>query len=218
MDPLIMARFLKLDEEPDRRTGEVPKDHPPPQQLLEMHRAFIAKEGMMTGFYRSLILHKQAPYPPCTRSAAELKPMSISQMKIGTHHRGFRVLIRVLTPPVREYHPVIAIVIDEEGTATMLQLYHAASEAVVPTVETLRPGSYYLIKEPYFRMLKNLLEYPLYTLRVDHCSDIMLLSDSHELLPAKCEEHKAPLYTSKDIRMQGNVAVGKNSWAEAERL
>jgi hypothetical protein len=221
MDPNVMAivdrRLRELDKQADRRKGEIPEDQFSPKELVEMHMAYIAKADMMTGIYRFLTMHQQAPYPPCTRPAAELKPIKISDLRVGTHHRGCRILVRILTPPARVF-PVVAIVGDEEGAATMLQFYHAPSEAVVPTSETLRMWSYYLIKEPYFKWLDKLVDQSVYTLRVDHASDIMLLRVGDELLPARCREPLAPIHTSKDIRMKGNAAVEKKSWAEAERL
>lgn len=153
------------------------------------------------------------PYPPCIRAANELDSIAISQAGIETHHRGKRLVVRVITSPTREVG-LMAAVEDEEGTATWLQLHNQPSEAVVPAKQTLQLGSCYLIKEPFATGYPDCN----YSLRVDHPGDISLLPLDHELIPAKWRKNEVLAGKSREMRMKGNDAVGKARWAEAEEL
>ncbi|KAB5586143.1 hypothetical protein GE09DRAFT_1210722 [Coniochaeta sp. 2T2.1] len=220
----LQGRINQLDEQARRRIGEIPTDHVPPGMLVKMHASVLANDVVLTNLYRMWTLLPQSPYLPCTRPGAELEPITIAHLQIGTHHRGRSVLVRIVTPPLRlqsnltPVQPIIAIVKDAEGAMTMLQLWHSATKADTPVSETLRVGSTYLIKEPLFKLLYNWVPGFIYCLRVDHYSDILLLPDDHELLPVQWRGSQAKASTSKHLRVQGNEAVAKKAWAEAERL
>lgn len=152
-------------------------------------------------------------YLPCIHAAKELDPIAISQMKMETHHRGKRVIVRAIMPPFRTV-ALVTFIEDEEGTKTSLQVFNQPSETVVPARQTLRFGSCYLIKEPFVTA-----DPPGdYSLRVDHPGDIFLLPPDHELTPAKWGKSadEALVGRSREMRMRGNDAVGKKRWAEAE--
>lgn len=104
---------------------------------------------------------------------------------------------------------------DEEGTLSFLQVFHQPRHKVLPGNQTLRPGGCYLIKEPF---LTFTFDGAYRSLRVDHPSDILLLHHGHELLPAKWSNDNAVVGTSRDMRMDGNIAVDEERWAEAESL
>ncbi|KAJ4016211.1 hypothetical protein NW752_003334 [Fusarium irregulare] len=121
-----------------RRKGQAALDHPPPQRLVS---SFIMK--LMASSYRPqpkehtiATTQVPAPYPPCIHSVNDLEPIMISDMRLETHHRGKKIMLRVLTPPDR-ITAVMAIVEDEKGTAVLLQLYHQPDETIVPTTEIL---------------------------------------------------------------------------------
>ncbi|KAI0837710.1 hypothetical protein F5Y06DRAFT_63003 [Hypoxylon sp. FL0890] len=198
------------------RKGETPRNLPSPSFLIQQHmlqlQSQLQSNAHLLSQERHTIATSQvpAPYPPCTLRATELKPIPISQMKLETHHRGCKVVVRVMVPPSR-ITAIMAIVEDERGTATLLQLYNQPPEALVPAGESLRQGCFYLLKEPFFKGTAS----GSYSLRVDHVSDIMLLSDSDELVPTKWRKTKTIAETSGSIRKRGNEAVGKKNWAEA---
>lgn len=153
-------------------------------------------------------------YLPCIHTAKELDPIAISQMKMETHHRGKRVIVRPFIPPLRTVVALVTIIEDEEGTKARLQVWNQPSETVVPARQTLRSGSCYLIKEPFVTA-----DPPgEYSLRVDHPGDIFLLPPDHELIPAKWRNSadEALVGRSREMRMKGNDAVSKKRWAEAE--
>lgn len=159
---------------------------------------------------------RPSPYPPCILSANKLDPIPISQMEPETHHRGKRTAIRVNGAPLWiGFEALMTSIEDEEGTLSFLHVFHQPRAAVVPAKQTLRPGGCYLIKEPFFTFSAD---GAYYSLRVDHPSDIMSLPEGHELLPARWSNHNAVLEKSRDMRKNGNVAVEKEKWAEAESL
>ncbi|OIW27209.1 SET domain-containing protein [Coniochaeta ligniaria NRRL 30616] len=183
-------------ERASSRKGEIPDDHPVRQP-----------DHPIT----SLI---PAAYPPCTVSAADLKPIFISQMELETHHRGTRIVVRVRTQPIDAY-AIRAIVEDDKGTVVMLQVYNQPEDETVPCWETLRQGCFYLLKEPFFN---STIDEGTYSIQVDHVSDIVSLSEDDELIPTKWRKPKTTIGTSQSIRMEGNEAVRERYWAEAERL
>lgn len=201
------------------RKGEQPSDHPPTWLLLQSFMSQLEANNAQLSRSQKVIATSQvpAPYAPCTLPAADLKPMTISQMKLETHHRGHQIVVRVLTPPDR-MTAVMAIVEDEEGTAVLLQLYHQPAETVVPKVNILQQGGYVLIKEPFF---KTAATNGSYNIRADHVSDVIFLDDTNDLVPKKWRKRVETIATglsSREIRLQGNKAVEKMEWAMAERL
>lgn len=155
-----------------------------------------------------------SPYQPCIHAASKLNPIAISQMKPETHHRGNRIVVHVSILSNHTLGLVRAVVVDEKGTHGFLQLYHQLSEAAGPAEQFLRLGRCYLIKEPFLNAVIDGVR----SLRVDHPSDILLLSLDHELLPAKWRKTEPVAAGSRDMRMKGNDAVGKMRWTEAEDL
>ena len=138
----------------------------------------------------------------------------ISRMELERHHRGNYSLIHVLTPPDR-MTAVIAVVEDEEGTAVLLQLYNQPEECRVRKGLILREGDVCIIKEPFFKATTE----GSYSLRVDHVSDIIWLQDVDERVPLRWRTRILKLdETSQAIRLQGNDAVKKRDWAQAECL
>lgn len=154
-----------------------------------------------------------SPYPPCVLPANELKPIAISQIEVNNPNRGKRTVIRVITAPQKLDVALTAMVMGED-TVACLVLYCQPFDEVVPAKQSLRPGSCYLIKEP----LAVLSPYHTIVLRVDHPSDIFLLPFDHEFVPAKWQKKDVLGGSSREIRMKGNDAVGKEQWAEAEDL
>lgn len=203
-----------------RRKGEIPKDHAPTFLQVQMHMMIyqqVQRQKCRTDrdqSFQMITTQIPAAYPPCTRSAAELKPISISEMGLETHHRGRKVVVRVLVP-ARHINAVMAVVEDEKGTGTLLQVYYQPEEEVVPAEEVLRCECFYLIKEPYFKATTS---DDSYSLRIDHPGDLVFLSEGNELIPPKWRKSKTIFGTSNHFRVQGNEAVGKKNWAWAEEL
>ncbi|KAI1068277.1 hypothetical protein LB507_004252 [Fusarium sp. FIESC RH6] len=199
-----------------RRKGQAVRDHPPSQQLIS---SFTMK--LMANSYRLqpsentiAITQVPAPYPPCIDSANDLKPIMISDMRLETHHRGKKIMLRVLTPPDR-MTAVMAVVEDEKGTAVLLQLYHQPDETIVPATEILNANMVYILKEPFFKCATD----GTYSLRVDHPSDIIRLDGADDRIPSRWRPSMViSSGNSTVIRKRGNEAVQAKKWAEALRL
>ncbi|CZS75136.1 unnamed protein product [Fusarium graminearum] len=155
-----------------------------------------------------------APYPPCIVSANDLEAIMISDMRLETHHRGKKIMLRVLTPPDR-MTAVMAIVEDEKGIAVLLQLYHQPEESIVPATEILSPNMVCILKEPFFKCVTD----GTYSLRVDHPGDIIWMDGADDRIPSHWRPSMVILgENSSDIRKQGKGAVQSKKWAEALRL
>lgn len=155
-----------------------------------------------------------APYPPCIVSANDLEAIMISDMRLETHHRGKKIMLRVLTPPDR-MTAVMAIVEDEKGIAVLLQLYHQPEESIVPATEILSPNMVCILKEPFFKCATD----GTYSLRVDHPGDIIWMDGADDRIPSHWRPSMVILgENSSDIRKQGKGAVQSKKWAEALRL
>ncbi|KAI8227020.1 hypothetical protein K4K55_008211 [Colletotrichum sp. SAR 10_96] len=211
----ITALFRRLHQAAERagsRKGETPTDHPPSNILVARfmmaRSASLARSGDQTTYSTTQV---PPPYPPCVRSAASLRPLPISKMKLEEHHRGKQVVIRTMTPPDK-MNAVMAIAEDEEGTAVLLQLYNQPED--VKADELLPQSSVHIIKEPFFKVTTD----GKYSLRVDHVSDILLLSANDERIPKRWRTPKQTDGNSEETRLQGNAAVKQQDWGRAERL
>lgn len=140
--------------------------------------------------------------------------MLISEMRLETHHRGRKVMLRVLTQPYR-INTVLLLVEDEAGNGTILQLHHILEESLMPCEEVASEGRVCILKEPYFKVAVD----GSYSLRVDHVNDIMWLAEDDEQVPSKWRTKGLPKdISSLQHRTQGNEAVKATQWAKALRL
>lgn len=200
-----------------KRQGEAVQDHPSPEQLIANFMGNLTSNppsvqiGHRNG--RMILAPNPTPYAPCHRLLCELKPLKIAQLRLETHHRGGMVVVRVRTPPKRMALAVVAIVEDEKGTATTLQLFHQPEELDVPAKEILQPDMVLALKEPFLKYCTE----GSYALRVDHVSDVTWLEGAEEHVPIQWRRSLI-LKDSTRIRLQGNDAVQSQKWAEAERL
>ncbi|KAJ3535514.1 hypothetical protein NM208_g7101 [Fusarium decemcellulare] len=212
----FMRHVQSAAERAAGRKGQLVRDHPPPLLLessfmMKFHGSPIGPQSDENTVSTTQV---PAPYPPCIVPAEDLKPISIAEMRLETHHRGKKVVLRVLTPPDR-LTAVMAIVEDQMRTAVLLQLYHQPVEAVVPAKEILASDMVFILKEPFFKCATD----GSYSLRVDHPSDIIWLNEGDERIPANWAPSVIKLNKdSKNLRMQGNDAVQGQQWAEAHRL
>ncbi|KAI2779923.1 hypothetical protein F4815DRAFT_499978 [Daldinia loculata] len=181
-----------------RRKGEKPRDHPPPSFLVLQFIMKLNKSASMGDMANHKLYTSQVPpyYPPCIRSAQDLKPLMISEMMLENHHRGSYALVRVLTPPDR-MTAVMAIVEDEEGTAILLQLYNQPEESKVAKEHILKAQDICIIKEPFFKVTNS----GSYSLRVDHVSDIIWPEDTDNRIPLEYTDAIHAANTAKEEQL-----------------
>lgn len=213
---VLMQKIQDAAEKAAQRKGQMVSDHPSVEELIWKHLLKLRYASLHVQGREHQILTTQvpAPYLPCIVSEKDLKPITISEMKLETHHRGRKVMLRVLTPPQR-ITAVMAIVEDENRTGVVLQLYHQPEETVVPANEIMGPDMVCILKEPFFKCATD----GSYSLRVDHPSDIIWLSATDDRVPLHWQPKIVELnQDSKRIREKGNKAVEGEKWAEALRL
>ncbi|PHH76815.1 hypothetical protein CDD80_1193 [Ophiocordyceps camponoti-rufipedis] len=196
-----------------QRKGQKVHDHASPEEMISQF--MMVRRAMQSSHAGGSLITSQVPlpYPACSRSFTDLAAINISDMRLETHHRGNKTLLRVCTPANR-MTAVMAIVEDEQGTATLLQLYFQPEETEMPAECILQPGRVCLVKEPFFKRSTD----GTYSIRVDHVSDIIWLDNDDEKIPEAWRGPSIMSKTSHSFRSQGNDAVGLANWAEAHDL
>ncbi|KUJ15993.1 SET domain-containing protein, partial [Mollisia scopiformis] len=148
------------------------------------------------------------PYPPCTVSVQDLKPMNLSDLRMETHHRGHVLTVRRVAPVVKLVASSWTVVEEESsGETERLEIsLHKSNHGQ----EILDLGSLFQIKEPYFTL--NDEGGP--TIRIDHPSDLFCT----DTLPtgssgSSPEGHGESGYsesgqkTARDFKEEGNAAL-----------
>ena len=148
------------------------------------------------------------PYPPSSKSASELSPLSIDDLELESHHRGKVLVLRCIEQPIRSA-AIQTIVEDSNGTAERLALYNVPSSF---KSEDILPQDFVLAaKEPYYEQSG---QGP--CIRVDHPSDIVSLSLSSGLLLESFRQAESK--TALQLKDEGNTAYGSKSYLLALRL
>ena len=96
----------------------------------------------------------------------------------------------------------VLAILEEQGVALLLQLYHQPDEAVIPLEEILQPGDDFIIKEPFFKVATN----GSYTLRVDHPGDMVRLLHGDDCIPVQWKTRSRAVFpkASTETRAQGH--------------
>lgn len=213
----MLKHFQANAERAMRRKGQKPQDHSPRRELVSTFMLQLQALTDTIDASPNAVATTQVhpPYLPRVKSIEDLKPIMIKEMALKTHHRGRMIYLEVLTPPSC-ITAVTAIVGDGEGTAVLLQLYHQAEKPRVLLHEILWPGRVCILKEPFFKATTT---DGTYGLRVDHDSDIIWLDKTDERMSPKWRTPMQGLgFSSHHLRLQGNAAVQRQDWTEAEHL
>jgi tetratricopeptide (TPR) repeat protein len=137
------------------------------------------------------------PYPPCTTSLSGLKPMEMSDLRMETHHRGRKLVIKRESPVVTLVARSWTMVQNEEGTdAERLEMcLHKARHGE----DVLESTKRFIIKEPYF----TLTDQGEPTLRIDHPSDLVACQEE----PKKYEDAAVAEKKARILKNEGNTAL-----------
>ncbi len=113
-------------------------------------------------------------YPPCAVSLKDLQPMSLVDLKMDTHHRGYRLTLKRVSPVVVLAARSWAMVQDETvlETERLEIVLHKSRHGN----DVLESSSFFVIKEPYF----TLTDQGEATLMVDHPTDLAPCTDEHD--------------------------------------
>lgn len=161
--------------------GQLVTDHPNPEVLAEAFRQETARHNGTPEKKPIYVIEIQDLHEPCLIPEKDLEPMSISDMRLQTHHRGKKVLLWVKTALARAA-AVVTIVEDEEGTAVLLAL-HQQLEEDLSAVRHPAQDSVAVLKNPFFDKIAE----GTYSLQVYHPSDIIWLEHHDERIPSSGE-------------------------------
>ncbi|KAL2810626.1 hypothetical protein BJX63DRAFT_444568 [Aspergillus granulosus] len=144
-------------------------------------------------------------YPPSVAALSTLKRVLIRDLTLETHHRGFYILLRAVTPTDR-MTAVMAVVEDEGGDVLVLQLYNQEKE--LSTDGRLVEGTAILVKEPYLKIMAD----ENYGIRVDHLSDIRILPSHDPLVPLSWGGRRGMDPTASYCKAKGNDHFNKGQY------
>ena len=119
------------------------------------------------------------PYPPCLVALADLEPITLSELRMATHHRGRVLSVTKASPVVKRPESSWAIVKDEgvdcnsdsndnSNDGERLELY--LHQSLHSGVDLLEAGETFHIKEPFFTLNDRGEQ----TVRVDHPCDLVV--------------------------------------------
>lgn len=218
----LMKRLERSVAKANENKGHLAHHHPPEAVIGALINNFqlgpqgppMRREDQKTTGHVMLITD---PHPPSITPAAELEAIPFSQMRLQMPQHGKKVLVRLITPPVRDTTTVKAVVEDEEGTAVFLELSQHLEDKVEPHWEVVLHNSVAIIKEPFF------IDEPC-ALKVDHPGDIVWLREGDDRIPQKWRvgiyrgvpdglPHNTDFY-----RMYGNKCMGEKQYAAAHRV
>jgi tetratricopeptide (TPR) repeat protein len=139
------------------------------------------------------------PYPPCTASLDDLEPMKLADLKMETHHRGRKLLVKRESPVVTLVARSWTMVQDQDGEgAERLEMCLHKTRHGEDVLESVKS---FVIKEPYF----TLTDQGEATLRIDHPSDLVLCYQ--EAKGKDTEDAEAAEKIATRCKTQGNTAL-----------
>jgi tetratricopeptide (TPR) repeat protein len=147
------------------------------------------------------------PYPPCTASLEDLEEMSFNELKMETHHRGKKLIIKRASPVVGLAVRSWCMVQDEEGKET--ERLDFGLHKLRHNEEVLELTKLFVIKEPYF----TLTDEGEATIRIDHPSDLVSLTN--EVAKEDLKDAAAAEKAATKCKNKGNAALKEQDLPEA---
>ena len=145
------------------------------------------------------------PYLTCTLPLQNLTTMRLLELREETHHRGKVLILRRIGEMAVGWSSSITCAEDATEDAEILRIFHHDQALCF-----LPKGTVMVIKEPYY----TFDEFNDPQLRIDHPSDLVVLSETDERVPAAWRSGSATL-TAKQWKDQGNAAVTKNNYVKS---
>ena len=203
-----MEQYQAVLQEAKQMKRKIPGDRKNKNALLA---AFLPAQGLGTASSdseeRLLINTSFLPlaYPPSVVPLNNLQPIAIQKLRLERQHRGRYIVLRSITSPKR-MAAIEVLAEDEHGDVIPLQLYQQEDEATRPATDIIHENSVVLIKEPFFKFTAP----GDYSLRVDHLSDVVFLSDSDIIVPQLFQ--RPQVKTADTLKLEGNTLMddGKN--------
>jgi hypothetical protein len=210
----LLQQHKRVLQDAKRKQGERPRDR--------LHRDAMVLKFMMgsmsiaakSGGKDAHLAHSSfvpPAYTPCTTSLDDMKPITIKDLRLETHHRGRYIVLRAITSPYR-MTGILVLAEDERGDATLLQIYQQEPEAIRPITDVVDKGSIILLKEPFFKVTAS----GDYSLRVDHLSDIVRLGNDNTRIPSIWRPRLLEIEQSADsLKLEGNTHMGEGRYWRA---
>ncbi|KAF2966802.1 hypothetical protein GQX73_g6792 [Xylaria multiplex] len=113
----MLHQALVAAERANLQRGHIPNNHPRPQVVIDKFMRQRLTTQLAQARRDSYVLRTtQVPssYAPSVRLIDDLAPITLSQMELQKHHRGYKVTLRVMTPP-DAVNAIMAVVEDEDA-------------------------------------------------------------------------------------------------------
>lgn len=166
-------------------------------------------------------------YPPCTIPTSDLQPMRLSKLRMETHHRGYKLMLK-RAPGVRGQGVSAVVqlklrswvlVQDLEGNGDDLERLEICLHTHKHGKEMLEcsAGTVLVVREPYF----TVSEQGVMAVRVDHPSDLEFLDSEEEALghmsgcSCQCEDADTAARKARHCKEKGNAALARRDPASA---
>lgn len=161
------------------------------------------------------ILTAGQPYPPCTTPTSDLHPMKLSDLRMETHHRGCKLVLKraagvrmglsaVVQLAARSW--MLAQDVDGEDDVERLEVCLHTHQHGKDVLECSGRKTL-VVREPYFTMT----EQGEATLRVDHPSDLECLDDEERSRGHKSEggfeDTESAVQEARRWKERGNAAL-----------
>ncbi|KAL9597818.1 MAG: hypothetical protein Q9219_004895 [cf. Caloplaca sp. 3 TL-2023] len=200
-----------------KRQGERPKDRKSHRQLIREFMPRLISTTMMPQMGHRHFIHQSwvgLPYPPSVAPLETLKRCYLNELRLETHHRGFYLLLRAVTPP-NTMTAVMAIVEDERYDGVMFQLFQQEDDGHRQGDIMVQKHHVFIVKEPYYKIMND----GDYGLRVDHVSDVIWLSPDDERIPLDWQAGITEVNkTAVILKEEGNLALKHGKLREAAEL
>ena len=202
------------------RRGQRPSDRKSKHELKSKFMLILMMHNMNANAHtapQNVMVHSSfvpPAYPPCTVSLATLTPIMIRELQLETHHRGRYVVLQSVTPPSC-MTAVMAIMVDEEDEAVMVQLYQQEDEDVRPASTIVDVGTVLVVKEPFFKVMGD----GEYGIRVDHLSDVVALDVGSDIMPKPWRAQFAAQQPSAEtLKAKGNDHMKSGNYWDAIKV
>ena len=134
---------------------------------------------------------------------ALLEPISISDLRLETHHRGKVIFVRTFGHPQR-ISAIQNAVEDTDGNVDRLAVYNEAEELTANQI--LPIDNVFAVKEPFYKTTAD----GGYSLRVDHPSDLIRLQSKDVLFPKEFLPRVSEMdISAMECKDAGNAAYAR---------
>lgn len=156
----------------------------------------------------------EASYPPSIQPSRDLQQMMINDLIRGEHHRGKRLLLRIIQVSWG-CSTINAIVEDETGTQIVLQFFHCPNGLQGLAGDPIMMGQSFVLKEPFLHASNDPITPGKHCLRVDHITDVVWLDMSDSRLPTGWDS-VATKYRDMVVELgpRAWIANGASDWAD----